>query len=608
MNPHPLARIAGAVLLAVLVGAAAASAQTPENVALVINENSAASERIGEHYVAQRGLPAQNVIRIRTSEEDTIQREAYLASIEQPIAAALTRARAEDRVLYIVLTKGVPLRIVGTQGAEGTTASVDSELTLLYRKMTGHQVQVRGPVDNPYFLADRPVAEARPFTHRDHDIYLVSRLDAFTAEEAMALVDRGGRPSFDGQFVLDQRDALVNRTGEDWLAEGARRLADQGFGERVVLETTPQAARDVTPVIGYYGWGSADPRNRERTVRMGFVPGALATTFVSTSARTMREPPETWLPTDDWNNRARWHEGSPQSLVGDLIREGATGAAGYVSEPYLQGSIRPQVLFSAYVAGFNLVESFYLAMPSLGWQTVVIGDPLCTPFSRRPLARSEIEASVDAATQLPGYFAARRLASAMQALPGVPERALALAVRANGLITRGEPAAAVAALEQATELAPGVAAWHLTLGVLHDAAARYGDAVTSYRRALALEPESAVALNNLAYALAVHQGRADEALPLAEKAVSLVPRDPGVIDTLAWVHHLRGDDEEAARLIAQATKAAPRNAELRLHAAFIYAATGARAVADIELKEAVRLAPELLDRDDVRQLQNRLTP
>jgi uncharacterized protein (TIGR03790 family) len=349
-----------AVLLLVVAWCAPATdarAQTPENVAVVINDASPQSKEIGEYYVKARGIPAENVIRIQTSTDDAIQPAAYLTTIQQPISVALTRGNLQDRILYIVLTKDVPLRILGTGGQDGTVASVDSELTLLYRRMTGQNVPTRGRVDNPYFLGTKALTEARLFSHREHDIFLVSRLDAFSVEEAKALVDRAARPGREGQIVLDQRDALVNRLGEDWLGLAAQNLTKAGHGERVVLETSPKPAREVTPVMGYFSWGSTDPQNRVRVVKMDFAPGAIAASFVSTDARTFKEPPPTWLPTNT-NDRATWFGGSPQSLVGDLIREGVTGAAGQVSEPYLQSAVRPDVLFPAYVAGYNLVESF----------------------------------------------------------------------------------------------------------------------------------------------------------------------------------------------------------------------------------------------------------
>ena len=51
--------------------------------------------------------------------------------------------------------------------------------------------------------------------------------------------------------------------------------------------------------------------------------------------------------------------------------------------------VRPQILFPAYLRGFNLAEA-YTAMPYLSWQTIVIGDPLCTPVPRRTLLTEEI--------------------------------------------------------------------------------------------------------------------------------------------------------------------------------------------------------------------------
>jgi uncharacterized protein (TIGR03790 family) len=91
-----------------------ARAQTGANVAVVINEESATSKQIGEYYVEKRGIPESNVIRLRMPPEEGISRAAYAALIERPIALALTERGLQDRVLYLVLTKGVPLRILGT--------------------------------------------------------------------------------------------------------------------------------------------------------------------------------------------------------------------------------------------------------------------------------------------------------------------------------------------------------------------------------------------------------------------------------------------------------------------------------------------------------------
>jgi uncharacterized protein (TIGR03790 family) len=235
-------------------------AQSAENVAVVINDNSPASQRIGQAYAAARSIPDSNVFHIRTATQDTITPEIFQRTIHAPLATAITRARLQDRILYLVLTKGVPLRVAGSQGQTGTVASVDSELTLMYRRMTGRLDKQQGPVPNPYFLGDREITEARPFTHRDFDIFLVSRLDAFTVDEALSLIDRATSAKAEGRIVFDQRQDSATNTGDSWLALASKRLTDRDLGERIVLEATPQPARDVMEVLGYYSWGSTDPQ------------------------------------------------------------------------------------------------------------------------------------------------------------------------------------------------------------------------------------------------------------------------------------------------------------------------------------------------------------
>src|SRR5438309_12073129 len=93
--------VGAATCLIVWLGAAAVvRGQSPENVAVVINDNSADSQRIAEHYARTRGLPPSNVLRIQTASEDVIERDVYVRTIEQPLARAIRRAGLQDRLLY----------------------------------------------------------------------------------------------------------------------------------------------------------------------------------------------------------------------------------------------------------------------------------------------------------------------------------------------------------------------------------------------------------------------------------------------------------------------------------------------------------------------------
>jgi uncharacterized protein (TIGR03790 family) len=109
---------------------------------------------------------------------------------------------------------------------------------------------------------------------------------------------------------------------------------------------------------------------------MQWLPGAIATEFVSTDARTFRQPPDSWKIGDWTDDRRTWYAGGPQSLTGDYIHEGASGASGQVDEPFLAFCPRPEFILPAYSSGRTLAESFYMGIPGLSWMNVVIGDPL----------------------------------------------------------------------------------------------------------------------------------------------------------------------------------------------------------------------------------------
>lgn len=601
---HRPAFLTSLLLCALAAATTPARAQSAANLLLIVNETSTVSGRIADHYARVRGVPQDNVLRLKVPETDEVSFADFARLIATPIATWLTTHAAHDRILYLVLTKGMPLRIAGTSGREGTVASVDSELTVLYRRLTGVAAPVTGRVPNPYFLGEAPLAKARPFSHETQDIFLVTRLDGFTEADVVALIDRSVAPSREGRIVLDGK-AAIDDQGNKWLQAASDWLAANGFKDRVIFDATSRVIRDERDILGYYSWGSNDPAIKVRRFGFGFVPGALAATYVSSDGRTFTEPPADWQ-IGTWTDRKTFFAGSPQSLAGDLVREGVTGVAGHVAEPYLDATIRPQILFPAYLSGFTLAEAFYLAMPYLSWQTVIVGDPLCAPFPRQWLSPSDIDKSVDAATELPTLFAARRLAALAAATPGAKPEALKAVLRGEVRMAREDRAGARAAFEEATARDPSLTATHLALASLYEQAEQYDLAIERYRKVLAASPNHVIALNNLAYALAVRKNQPQEALGLAERAWLLSRGSANVADTLGWIQHLLGNDAEAARLVGAAAKALPDNAEIRFHLAAVHAAAGALEAAERELAKAIELDPELEKRDEVKALRAKI--
>jgi uncharacterized protein (TIGR03790 family) len=575
-----------------------AGAQTGANVLVVANETVPGSLRIAERYVERRAVPKEQLLRVTTAATDEISRQEFERLIQTPISTWLASHQAQDRILYIVLTKGIPLRIAGTAGRSGTMASVDSELTLLYRRMTGAFAGPNGSIENPYFLGTAPLAGAPRFSHAARDIFLVTRLDGFTVDDALALIDRATSspaPAPAGRILLDQRAGLADMPN-GWLAAAAKTLESGGFGERVTLETTSRVLDHEKQVLGYYSWGSNDPGQTARRPDLQFVPGAIAGMFVSTDARTFTEPPAAWK-----QNAQMYFAGSTQSLTGDLIRAGVTGVAGQVAEPYLDSSIRPDILFPAYLAGFNLAEAFYLAMPAVSWQTVIVGDPLCAPFAKPAVAAADLDPPIDPQTELPARFSARRLESSD--IKTTNRAALVKVVQAQSRQARGDLAGAREAYEQALALDDGLTDVWRVLASVYEQAEDHDQADVVYRKLLQRDPNDSMALNNLAYSLAVRHRNPTEALPMAERADLIAPRSAVIYDTLGWIKHLLGDHAEGARLLALAAQALPANVDVQLHAAVALAAAGRLDEAARVLKAIEALDPKVKERPEYLEAQ-----
>ena len=346
---------------------AVAAGQTAENVLVVVNQSSPLSRRIGEYYVHKRLVPLANLCRIKTSANEEISRDVYVNEIERPITLYLQSHRLIEKILYIATTLGMPLKIRGP-GAEMATeaAAVDSELTLVYGKLKGQQFRLAGMVPNPFYRK----MGAR-FTHPQFGIYLVTRLAGYDFDDVKLMIDRSLTAQNRGKFVIDLKSG-DSSGGDDWLRETARALP----ADRVVLDETAEVLYNQRDVIGYAGWGSNDRHRKQRMLGFAWLPGAIATEFVSTDGRTFARPPDSWNITT-WEDKAHLFAGSPQTLTADYIHEGATGCSGHVYEPFLAATPHPQYLFPAYYHGRNLAESYYLSIPALSWQNIVVGDPLC---------------------------------------------------------------------------------------------------------------------------------------------------------------------------------------------------------------------------------------
>jgi uncharacterized protein (TIGR03790 family) len=341
-------------------------AQAPDSVLVVVNQSSPLSLKIGEYYAGRRHIPAANICRLNAPGDEEISRGDFDRQISRPVQKYLSTHNLTEKVLYIVTTSGVPLKIRGSGGITGDAASVDSELTLLYFDLHGRPHPVPAGVANPFFGKMSAV-----FRHPDFPIYLVTRLAGYDFDDVKAIIDRALLAHNRGKFVIDLK-ASDSTQGNRWLLEAAQQLPR----DRVVLDRSGDVLDHESDVIAYASWGSNDPARKQRHLDFRWLPGSIMTEYVSTNGRTFARPPDAWN-IGAWGDRKATFAGSPQTLTADYIHDGATGASGHVYEPYLQFTPRPNILLPAYYHGRNLAESYYLAIPALSWMNIVVGDPLC---------------------------------------------------------------------------------------------------------------------------------------------------------------------------------------------------------------------------------------
>ena len=248
----------------------------------------------------------------------------------------------------------------------------------------------------------------------------------------------------------------------------------------------------------------------------------------------------------------------------------------------------------------------------------------------------------------PGHLGAQRLAVTAALRAKQPEQALAVARevqrqwpdQAVGFVLEGEIAmaqkrwdAAVPVLRKAlTKADPGQAPERLHqalraggqngeadalarrwledhprdtvfLFYLGDVATKANDLAAAerhYQALLAISPQHALALNNMAWLML--QQKKPGALDYAERAVRAAPNSPALLDTLALAYADAGRPDKAIEVQARAQAMLPEDPYLRLNLARFYAQAGEKRKAKAELDRLAALGDRFPKQDEVAAL------
>jgi uncharacterized protein (TIGR03790 family) len=337
----------------------------PQNIVVVVDDAIPESVTIGDYYVQRRNIPACNVFHLNNADLDTWTK--VIDNLATPLKQYLADEGLTDQIDVVVLTPGLPYR---GGGSRSSTAS------LIYSEAsdTWQGTCYLGSVElfNPYFgkamYYDYNVQYEQlnvPLDNRR----IVMMLNGFTIEDAITNIDSGvdsdethptGTVYFISAPVSSGQHRLYPR--HDQIPNERTELASLGINsEHYVVCCESQASiYDKPDVLGYLT-GATSVEVLSNT----FLPGSFADHLTSFGG--------------DLLNR------DGQMSILEFTAAGAAGSAGTVTEPCNYWEKFPHAqLYTRYAAGFSLGEAVWMSVQQ-PWQTIMVGDPLASPFAVRPV-------------------------------------------------------------------------------------------------------------------------------------------------------------------------------------------------------------------------------
>lgn len=477
-----------------------------EGVVVVANRAAPDAEALARFYADKRGVPAEHIVLLELPDRETISRSEFEQRLRDPLLAALRERGLVEQVRrdpdqvdehdsgwhtvraavrYVVLVRGVPLRIDDTQpwplekaaglinhGVQKDEAAVDSELCLMLQDTYG----LRGRTGNPLYNQVRWDAGAA-----GTPLVMMARLDGPTPDLVRRMVEQALHAEqfgLQGRVYIDQRAASQDdyQAGDYWLEEAAQRLVREGY--EVTVERTDGVFGERYPMDAaafYLGWYTEQAAGPFRDARFTFRPGAVAYHNHSGNAVTLRSADEHWC--------------------GPLLARGAAVTVGAVSEPFLHFTPHLPILVDRLCHGLTWAESVYLSLPVLSWQTTVVGDPLYRPFA------------------VPLEEQIRRLEAA-----GDPAAAEAQVRWANRMVLEGRLNPALRYLRERIRQQPHYAL-QARLGDLYAVNELYDEAAAQFDQALERAPDAAAAVRVAARYLTLLDalGKRDQRAQVAER-------------------------------------------------------------------------------------------
>lgn len=394
----------------------------PEEVLVVYRDQNPVSASVKNYYCNKRNIPQQNQVgvylpqfkyygadiaelidndEIIRSYEDSLAFVYYSEFIADKIKQHLNSNYTndgrllKDAIRYIVLCKGIPLKIQThdrfTNEFIRLNIAIDGLLTVLYNDpVYFFRISMLNPTLNPYYNVDPDLTlDYRFMPNHFAGIdgwklqYLVSRIDGHNYTDVIGLIDRLSMPDRSGNayWVLDAdtcHNKVVTRVIHNY---GFLRKAQEKLIQLGMKTNPPQYDPDCNWILnmsaideqgkvicysscGWHSWiqcGSSIDYIID-CLNFDYANGAVFNTFESYNGNSM-----------DIN-----YKFFDFALISEFVKMGGSGGVAYPWEPSIFGMAENKVFLPAYAVGYNMVDAAYMSLPYFVWNYIIVGDPFCT--------------------------------------------------------------------------------------------------------------------------------------------------------------------------------------------------------------------------------------
>jgi len=173
-------------------------------------------------------------------------------------------------------------------------------------------------------------------------------------------------------------------------------------------------------------------------------------------------------------------------------------------------------------------------------------------------------------------------------------------------LRKGDFQQSINSIEKARQGQPDNPTLMIDLAMLYDAQNKKDMSRKYYEQSIKIDPNNALALNNLAYLLAESSGDLDQALTYATRAKQRLPQHPEINDTLGWIYLKKNLTDNAIDTFRNLVVQSPNSSTYHYHYAMALVQKGDLVSAKKECQSALADKPRKEEENQIHQLMTKL--